>query len=81
MPLFAFFICVSFLFRFHFAKRCSYPELTLQREKKKRGMRDMYVVPPPPDPIAGATVDASVTGDDGEDQLRTYQAWKGSNVS
>jgi palmitoyltransferase ZDHHC9/14/18 len=44
-------------------------------------MRDMYVVPPPPDPIAGATVDASVTGDDGEDQLRTYQAWKGSNVS
>ncbi|KAH8492802.1 hypothetical protein Peur_072610 [Populus x canadensis] len=43
-------------------------------------MRDMYVVPPPPDPIAGATVDASVTGDDGEDQLRTYQAWKGSNI-
>ncbi|KAJ6882552.1 protein S-acyltransferase 7 [Populus alba x Populus x berolinensis] len=43
-------------------------------------MRDMYVVPPPPDPTAGATVDAAVTGDDEEDQLRTYQAWKGSNT-
>ncbi|KAL9372889.1 hypothetical protein Peur_035133 [Populus x canadensis] len=43
-------------------------------------MRDMYVVPPPPDPTAGTTVDAAVTGDDGEDQLRTYQAWKGSNT-
>jgi palmitoyltransferase ZDHHC9/14/18 len=55
--------------------------IDLTKREQKRGMRDMYVVPPPPDPIAGATVDASVTGDDGEDQLRTYQAWKGSNVS
>uniref|UniRef100_A0A6N2MIF2 S-acyltransferase n=1 Tax=Salix viminalis TaxID=40686 RepID=A0A6N2MIF2_SALVM len=40
-------------------------------------MRDMYVVRPPPDPTAGATVDPAVIGDD---QLRTYQAWKGSNI-
>ncbi|KAJ6764269.1 S-ACYLTRANSFERASE [Salix koriyanagi] len=43
-------------------------------------MRDMYVVRPPPNPTAGATVDPAVIGDDGEDQLRTYQAWKGSNI-
>ena len=40
----------------------------------------MYVVPPPPDPAGGVTVDPAVDGDDGEG-LRTYQAWKGSNVS
>ncbi|CAK7336782.1 unnamed protein product [Dovyalis caffra] len=39
----------------------------------------MYVVPPPPDPAAGAMADSAVDGDDGEGQLRTYQAWKGSN--
>ncbi|KAJ6339514.1 hypothetical protein OIU77_007468 [Salix suchowensis] len=42
-------------------------------------MRDMYVVPPPPDPAGGATADPAVDGDDGEG-LRTYQAWKGSNT-
>uniref|UniRef100_A0A6N2NH19 S-acyltransferase n=1 Tax=Salix viminalis TaxID=40686 RepID=A0A6N2NH19_SALVM len=42
-------------------------------------MRDMYVVPPPPDPAGGVTVDSAVDGDDGEG-LRTYQAWKGSNT-
>ncbi|KAF9671749.1 hypothetical protein SADUNF_Sadunf12G0080700 [Salix dunnii] len=43
-------------------------------------MRDMYVVRPPPDPTAGATVDPAVIVDNWEDQLRTYQAWKGSNI-
>ncbi|KAF2312826.1 hypothetical protein P3X46_023555 [Hevea brasiliensis] len=42
-------------------------------------MRQTYAVPPPPsrtpDPAAG---DSAI--DDGTDQLRTYQVWKGSNI-
>lgn len=49
-------------------------ELKKKKKKKKESVEDkMYVVPPPSkgsDPLSGST-----------DELRIYQAWKGSNVS
>lgn len=52
----------------------------LQRNERRKGMRQTYAVPPPPsrtpDPAAG-----DAASDDGTDRLRTYQVWKGSNVS
>lgn len=42
-------------------------------------MRDMYVVPPPPqDPVAGGV--SAVGGGDEGSGFRTYQVWKGSNT-
>lgn len=50
-------------------------DLEFRFEKRKRQREKMYVVPPPKrsDPLSGST--------NGQDNLRIYQTWKGSNVS